>query len=432
MGWNSRPNRQISVSAQGQETKMNVGGQSVKTQDYRTKTMFINHKNPCFNGAWGVAVDIGYSGTKIFSPDCVACFPSFATPVNGSLISLFAPDEATILYRDGESGAVWRVGKTAQENISIQDVDQNSTSIYGRQWYYSPMYLVIARTALGIACRGNGDGGPGDRKIYLQTGLPNQYLETETADLLGVLTGTHIFDIKVGASDWKHFEIELNSSNIGVMSQPLGTLLSISTENSGAHTPDHAKYGTLPMVIFDPGFGTMDCFSLRGNEIKKDDISTTTEFTMRKVLEEASNKIYKEYQVRIPVPAMQKYLDLGFITKFDRKQRKGTNVDFGNILEEATRHIASLAIDKLCELYNNFLEYNYLVVTGGTGEAWYPYFVEAFEGMPNLTLVPGNKGTEGFMDDGNGGKAPLPFFFSNVRGYYFYLQSKLAREHRAS
>lgn len=60
-----------------------------------------------------MAVDIGYSGTKLFSPNAVACFPSFATPINGSLINLSAPDATSILYRD-ESGNVWRVGKAAQ------------------------------------------------------------------------------------------------------------------------------------------------------------------------------------------------------------------------------------------------------------------------------------------------------------------------------
>lgn len=403
----------------------------MRTQDYRTRTMMLEHKNPSYNGAWGVAVDIGYSGTKVFSPNIVVCFPSFATPVSGSLINLFAPDAATILYRDGETGAVWRVGKTAQENISIQDPDQNSTAIYGRQWYFNPMYLVIARTALGIASRKNNFGDPADKKVYLQTGLPNQYLNSDTPHIIETLTGTHVFDLKVGSADWEHFEITLDSSSIKVIAQPLGTLLSITTDNNGGYTPEHKNYRGQPMVIFDPGFGTMDCFSLRGNEIKRDGTATSTDFTMRKVLEETSRMIYQKYQVEIPVPAMQKYLEQGYVTRFDRKLRKGFNMDFDDILEEATRDVANQAIDKLCELYDNFLEYNYLVITGGTGEAWYPYFEEAFEGLPNLTLVPGNRGTEGFIVEADGTQKPLPFFFSNVRGYYFYIQGRLAKENRS-
>ena len=72
-------------------------------------------------------------------------------------------------------------------------------------------------------------------------------------------------------------------------------------------------------------------------------------------------------------------------------------------------------------MYNNLLDYKYLVLTGGTGEAWYKIFEEQLSGMPNLTLVPGNKNTEGLGPDGEA----LPFIFSNVRGYYIFLQRKL-------
>lgn len=406
------------------------GGITLKTQDYRTKTLFLEHKNPSFGGAWGVGIDIGYSGTKIFSPNIVACFPSFAVPVDGSLINISSPDSATILYRDSETGRIWRVGKTAQDNISIHDPDSNTASIYDRQRYFSPQFLVFARTALGIACTKNEFGDPDGKKIYLQTGLPNKYLKSDSNQIVSVLSGEHAFDLKVGSSEWKHYEITLELSKKDVTLQPIGTLLSVATDNNGMATPDAEKIMRSMSFVLDPGFGTMDYFSLMGRELKNDE--TLTEYSMKRVLEEASEKIYKKYGVEIPVPSFQKYLDLGYVTRFDRKERRGYNEDFADILEECSREIANQAIDKLCDLFDNFLEYNYLVITGGTGEAWYPYFEEALAGIPNLTLVPGNRGTEGFMTDGNGNSTGLPFFFSNARGYYFYLQSRLAKEHRSS
>ena len=125
---------------------------------------------------------------------------------------------------------------------------------------------------------------------------------------------------------------------------------------------------------------------------------------------------------------MQKYLSQGYITQFDKTTRRGYNYDFSGILEECNRNVAKEAIDYFCELFNYFLEYRYLILTGGTGEAWFPYFKDALSGIPNLTVVPGNKGTEGFFRDEEGNASPLPFFFSNVRGYYFSLQLRLMRD----
>ena len=51
----------------------------------------------------------------------------------------------------------------------------------------------------------------------------------------------------------------------------------------------------------------------------------------------------------------------------------------------------------------------YLVVTGGTGEAWWYMIKDEFKGLKTLTVLSGNENSE------------LPFTFSNVRGYYFYL-----------
>lgn len=401
------------------------GGLTMLTQSFRTKTIFIDRSNPSVENLWGIAIDVGYSGTKLFSPNCVACFPSFAAPVDGSLLNMSEPENSTILYRDGETGRIWKVGKSAQDNLSTQDPDQNSSAIYGRQRYFSAMYLVIARTALGIACRTNRYGKATEKEIYLETGLPNSYLRSDTPLIIEALSGEHAFELKIGAGNWEHFEITLYQDHIHVMAQPIGTLLSVSSDINGNTIPQLADYYKTAVAICDPGFGTMDCFSLVGGVMNR--VETITECTMQKVLSETSDRIYKKYHVEIPVPAFQKFLENGYFQQFDRKIMRGNNVDFSQILEECNKKVALQTIDKLCELYNYLQEYTYLIVTGGTGEAWYPYFIEAFSGLPNLTLIPGNQNTQGMAIGYNGEEKALPFIFSNVRGYYVYLQHKLEK-----
>ena len=388
----------------------------MNTIDYRTKTLFIKNKQLTVGDKWGIAVDIGYSGTKIYGPNIIACFPSFALPVKGNLLDVKGDENSAILYR-GEDGVIWKVGKSAQDTISPLDPDTASMAIYGRQRYFDPMFLVVARTALGIACTENEFGSPKGKEIFLETGLPNSYIRADTPLLRDVLSGTHSFDLKIGSSGWMHYDIDLEEKNIFVMQQPMGALVSVSTDENG--DSDQAYYKSS-VLICDPGFGTMDCFSLKGGEMNG--VETFDSLGMKQVLSETVNKIYEKYRVEIPVPAVQKYLENGYITTFDRKTRTGNNVDFSDILEESSEKVANRAIDKLSELYNDLLEYRYLIITGGTGQAWYDKFENAFKGLPNLTLVPGNQRMPVIN------KKMLPFIFANVRGYYLYLMHKFMRQ----
>ena len=61
-------------------------------------------------------------------------------------------------------------------------------------------------------------------------------------------------------------------------------------------------------------------------------------------------------------------------------------------------------------------EFQYIVITGGTGAAWKRYFEDTFQGLKTTTLLYGNQ------NDG------LPFVYSNVRGYYLYRYNMLGRD----
>ena len=388
--------------------------------------MMIPCKNITMPGSWGIALDIGYSGVKVFSPNMIATFPAFAMPAKGKLMNVTTEnDTQNIFYRENENAQVWMVGKCAQNAISTQDPDTSSMAIYGRQRYFDPMFLVLARTAMALAMTKNEYGDPDGLIPIMETGLPNTYLKADSALLKEVLEGFHSFDLKVGTDNWRHYEFTFAKGNVAVMPQPLGTLMSVGTGKDGRPIPAAGDYYSSSVLICDPGFGTMDFFSVKG--LVMGNMETFDTLGMKQVLLNTSEEIFNRYRVEIPVPAMQKYLDKGYITKFDRKTRKGENIDFSDILEKCSREVAMNAVDKISTLYQDLLEYKYFVVTGGTGEAWMPYLTEAFGSIPDLTIIPGNQNTDGMWVDENGIAKPLPFIFSNVRGYYMYLYSKLQK-----
>ena len=383
----------------------------VKTSNFKTKTLMLERQNAAAEQSWGIALDIGYSAVKGFSPNAVYCFPSYARKITSEMLTLGAPSPEEIRYRDNATGEIWSVGASAQEMIISDESKDSINALYGRNRYFSPMFTVIARVGLALGMRSNDYGSPTGKNLVVQTGLPPAYLKSDTDLLKEALSGEHEFSIKIGGSDWLDFKFILPQENIRVMAQPMGTLLSISTDNTGKFIPEAKKYFSSSMLIFDPGFGTLDIFNIRNRLIES--YETFDDLGMKRVIKETSDEIFNKYKTEIPIPAMQKYLGTGEITIKDRKLRKTTKQPFDDILDECNKKVCEEALARTEDIFNCLFDHDYLVVTGGTGAAWNEIIKDHFSEMETLTIIPGNQNDT------------LPYTFSNVRGYYMYLLSKL-------
>ncbi len=385
----------------------------INTSNFKTKTISLERKNVMVDGAWGIALDIGYSAVKGISPNAVYSFPSYARKITNDSIAFGTPAQTDIQYKDSLTGEVWSVGASAQDMIVTDDANDSIAGLYGRNRYFSPMFKVIARVGLALGMMQNDYGNPAGKTLALQTGLPPAYLKSDTELIKEALSGEHNFEVKVGTRAWKQFSFTLPEENIRVMAQPMGTLLSIATDNSGRLVPDAKKYFASGMLIFDPGFGTLDIFNIRNRFIES--YETFDNLGMKRVLQETVDGIFDKYKVDITIPAMQKYLQDGNVTTFNRKERKTKHEPFGDILEEASKKVCLEALGQLCTIYNDLIDHQYLVITGGTGAAWKDTIKEYFGEMETLTIIDGNQNDN------------LPYIFSNVRGYYMYQYSKLKK-----
>lgn len=377
------------------------------TQEYRTKTIYQPSKNYIANSKyWGIGLDIGYSSVKIYSGNAIGCFPAFATKTNADINAFSTISNSSIYYRN-ENGETWCVGATAQNSISTTDTTAGSSSIFGRQRYYDPMFLVIARVGIAMGYRQNMFGDPKGREIALQTGLPPKFIKSDAKVLKSVLTGNHKFSIKVGNHDWEYFDFSIFDKNIGIMDQPMGTLISVATDKNMQMINGAEKYLLSKTLIIDPGFGTLDIYPVINNEINRDNCQTFSNLGMKQVLKETAEDIFNKYNFEIPIPAMQQFLERGKVIK--REGLKCSYVPFDDILEEHSKDVCENAIQKILEIYNPPIEYDYMIITGGTGAAWDNYIRnnEYFIDANTLKIISGNAGNTGLMT-----------IFSNVRGYY--------------
>jgi plasmid segregation protein ParM len=267
---------------------------------------------------------------------------------------------------------------------------------------------------MGIGMLTNQYDSPNGKKLVVQTGLPPAYLKTDTPLLKEALAGHHDFSIRIGGKQWISLKYDLKEENIYVMPQPMGTLLSISTDNTGKSIPEASKYFKSSMLIFDPGFGTLDVFNIRNKMIESSE--TFDNLGMKRVLQETSDRIMEKFNQEVSVPAMQKLLTTGEVKCFDRKNRRTSLESFGDLLEESNKKVCYEALQKVDNIYNNLFDHDYLVITGGTGDAWKNIITEYYSGMESLKIINGNQNDM------------LPTIFSNVRGYYLYIVNKMKRQ----
>lgn len=381
----------------------------METGIFRTRTEFIPKENGGIEGLNPIALDIGYSSVKAYSSNAITAFPSFAKKQEAGFGYVFDAPKGSILYNDKASGDIWMVGKVAEDSTDEGDTTYSENYLYGRDRYQTEMFKVTALTGIGMALsRGKGITKDSPR-IVLQTGLPERYMTD--ADLLKhSLAGHHEYSLKIGNGPWKEFSFDLVENDIYVMPQPKGTLYSVCTGADGKFVPESKQILTKNTTVFDCGFGTLDIFSF-GNGVMKGE-ETYPDLGMRRVLKEAAKMMHESFGVVLDVPHMQGYLESGVVRHFDRIKDEEKDYPVGPSLEIASTAVCNEAMDRVMDiLYKS--KCDYLIVTGGTGEAWYSQIIDRLKGYPKLTVMKGSENSD------------LPFIYANVRGYYYALLRRL-------
>lgn len=382
--------------------------------NFKTKTIIQPKVNPNLDGKFLVGIDVGYSGCKVFSQNKVALFPCYARKIDGELISANY-DETDILYQDAKTKQIWAVGETAIGMMSSRETNDNSVSMYSRSRYEDPMFMVILRTGLAIGMMKNTYGNYAGKELYVETGLPAAYMMDEYP-LKDAFCQEHEFAIKVGNNPWQKFNFTLDEDHVAVTSQPKGTLYSSIINDSGEFIENSSKILKSRSLIFDAGFNTLDLVRNMNGIIDNNCISYD-DLGMKQVFLETASVVEKKYREHIEVPYMQYILRTGIVQGYDRKLKETLDIDISAILDEKNQEVCHKAITKIRGMYNDLLDMDYLVVTGGTGEAWWYMIKDEFKGLRTLTVLSGNENSD------------LPFTFSNVRGYYFHLYRTLKKKH---
>ena len=345
-----------------------------------------------------IGVDAGYSGTKVYHENGYLCFPSYVKRMGGE--SLDIANEKDILYRDHETGETYMIGYTAQEMIGTADTGDSDHEMFSRKRYGNRKFRILCNSAVGIALFTKHD----NREISIVTGLPSDYVAADSPAMKRVFEKPARFSLKIGEGKWQDITYTIKPDHIKVIPQPAGTLYSVMVKEDGAYAPDARDILCSNTLILDIGFGTLDLYGLQSRNVVNTDSFDSC--GMRAVLKKVSGMILKETGEDIRIQALQHVLETGCFTCVDEETMNWEDKPVSGYLKKASREVFLEAMEQVKAATGAFRDYRYLIVTGGTGEAWYPWIREYLSRARGLSVLSGNR---------NDGAAML---YSNVRGYY--------------
>lgn len=372
----------------------------MNTQKYKTRQEFNQKINPK-GKQFIIGLDAGYSSMKVYHENGYFCFPSFIKKVSEEKLTISSKED--ILYRDIETGELYMIGVTAQKMVSSTDTNDTESELFSRKRYTQKSFQILCNVAIAMAAQYKKD----NREIIIQTGLPTAYVEGDSMALKKSLCKNNTFELKIGNEQWKKHHYEIAIKNIYIMPQPAGSFYSALIKNNGEYMPDAKDFLFSNVLVMDIGFGTFDFYGVKNRAIECRE--SIDDIGMREVLKNTSAKILNELNEDIRVPSLQNNLETGTVVYVNEEEMETSEVPLAPFLEQANEEVFHNAMEKAKAVTNVFRDYKYLIVSGGTGEAWFPMIKEYLSKMKTLNLIPGNRNAEN-----------LPFLYGNVRGYYLY------------
>ena len=361
-----------------------------------------------------IALDIGYGGVKVFSMNGMHSFPSLLFRVKKDTI--FLDNETDIKYID-EDGNLWYIGDRARDSLETGSRQIDSDDFYSSKRLETDEFLILLRVAIYLGlCKEGFEFSSKGKRIRIATGLPEEDVERDSRKLRKIIAGHHHFQISVGGREFTKVNFDIEDDDIEILSQPLGTIYSMAFDMKG-NIPREDLIVDKNVLVLDGGMYTFDTYL--SNRADQGTSKTWEEFAMhevhikvRDIIKEKTGRFINEYDI-------EKYMmdERNPCTiRYEGKQR----YYFGDDYLETLKAMSERLVRKLKRTYDDFNDVDVVIVTGGTGKAFYP-FLERMIPVDELMLAESNGSELGNFDA----------VFSNVVGFFKFLVYVIASDLQA-
>lgn len=374
-----------------------------------------------------IAIDPGFDAMKVIANGIHFKFPFSAVETDERKMSDYGGRKEFILYKD-RSGATWRVGQYARtlmyENKSQQD--DPTAKLYTEERFISPEATVGILSAIAKAIDLTGlYNEQADLDIRLIVALPHSVRNKYAPTVAGLVSGAQRFYMTFDDGEEKEYRFNIVEQNVLTVSQTIAAILGETSDDNGYI--DESKYHYLangPTLVVDGGYYTMGLVPVsRGGSVDDDHAESNTNYAMKNVNLGVAKEIadtrpdIKHYSVEYLLSQGESE-----IRYMDKGQNKVVSIDLSIIREKKLQNVCNNFIRYLNKKYNDLIDFRYVLVTGGTGAAFFSQLLAYYKGTGvmdeahMLLTHPVLSGNE------------LPIEFSVVTGAYKGLRGKLGED----
>lgn len=332
-----------------------------------------------------IAVDPGFDTVKVIANGQFFKFPFNTEKTDEKRISNMTVADDFILYRNKDN-ETWRIGQYARELIfekkDSSDIEDKMKSFYSEKRFVSDEFTIGLRTAIAMAVlRLNLYKHLKDIKIYIMVALPHSVRDNYSTQVKSILSGSHDYFVKIGKEEEEEYTFVIEEDNIFTVSQTVASILGETSDDEGNIDEDKFYYlSDGPTLVIDGGFYTIGEVAVdRGGSINEEKTFSDINHAMKNINMEIAKELENQR------PDIKYYVIEYLMTKNEGKLKylkngKAQIIDLNVLKKEKIKEMSGRFIESLNAKYNNLLDFNYVLVTGGTGARYYEHLKEYYVG----------------------------------------------------
>ena len=332
-----------------------------------------------------IAVDPGFDTIKVIANGKFFKFPFNTEKTDEKKISNMTVADDFILYRNKDN-ETWRIGQYARELIfekkDSSDIEDKMKSFYSEKRFVSDEFTIGLRTAIAMAISELGLYNEiNNINIFIMVALPHSVRDNYSTQVKSILSGNHDYFVKIGKELEEEYTYIIEEDNIFTVSQTVASILGETSDDDGNIDEDKFYYlSDGPTLVIDGGFYTIGEVAVdRGGSINEEKTFSDTEHAMKNINMEIARELENQR------PDIKYYVIEYLMTKNDGKVKylndgKADIIDLNILKKDKIKEMSYRFIETLNKKYNNLLDFNYVLVTGGTGACYYDYLKEYYVG----------------------------------------------------
>ena len=320
-----------------------------------------------------VAIDPGFDTMKVVANGVVFDFPFNAIETDERKMNDYGIRDSFLAYKD-EVGTTWRVGEYARELIfeNKNTAAESIQDFYTESRFISEEFKVGLRTALALSLEKVGLSHADPCEIYLMVALPHACRSRYADTIIGSAAGKHRFSLRTGTEAEKNFSFTIEESNIFTVSQTIAAILGETSDDDGSINLE--KFHLLsegPTLVLDGGYYTFGIVPVsRGGSVDDTKTESDTHHAMKNVNLAVSKALQdKRPDIKHFVLEYMIAQNNGIVRYMEDGTAK--TLDLNLLKQEKVAAVCTDFIAYLNSKYNSLLDYQYLVITGGTGACFF-------------------------------------------------------------